>query len=342
MHQRSLSAKTANAAGARTFYAINKNQTFCVHKWLVRNFLTILQTLTNNDEYNSMSLNVVSLFAGCGGLDLGFHELGANLVYACDNDKSATKCFNYNLGDKALHRDVTSEEFENDIQNLENIDIVLGGFPCQGFSKSGPKKKNDPRNILYKSMVHAVNVLRPKVFIAENVDGIAQNFKGKYINDIISGFEDIGYKIEYRILNAVNFGIPQFRRRIIFVGVLNNVDKVFNWPEYTHSGGARNGEFKTLWEVNSQINLFTQKKEKLAESVTIGEAIGDLLAIDKNIPDHTFVEISDKQGKIINRINEGQKLCNVRFSETSVYTWQIPEVFGKISAREKKYFRDYC
>lgn len=283
-----------------------------------------------------MSLNIVSLFAGCGGLDLGFHELGAKLVYACDSDISATKCFNYNLGNSAILRDVTSEAFDDDLKNLSNIDVVLGGFPCQGFSKSGPKKKDDPRNVLYKSMVKAVKILKPKVFIAENVDGIAQNFKGKYIDDITGDFEKIGYKVEYRILNAVNFGIPQFRRRIIFVGILNSISSNnFKWPEYSHEGGARNGEFKTRWDINNQINLFNQDRKQLAPPITIGEAIGDLTIKDEHFSDHTFIELSDKQEKIISKINEGQKLCNVRFSETSVFTWEIPEVFGKISKREK-------
>jgi len=281
-------------------------------------------------------MRIVSLFAGCGGLDLGFHKLGAEIAYACDNNNAAVKCFNFNYGDKAKLADVTSEEFNSDINQLSDIDVVLGGFPCQGFSKSGPKKLGDPRNILYKSMASTVNKLQPKVFVAENVDGMAQNFKGQFIEQIRNDFEEIGYNIEYRILNAVNFGVPQYRRRIIFVGIRSDIKSTFEWPTITHAGNSRNGEFKTAIDNQLEVNLFNQLAIKLDNAKTIKDSVSDLLSNNSEVPDHTFVEIKEDQKKIIKHISEGQKLCNVRFSDTSVYTWEIPEVYGKTSKRERK------
>ena len=187
--------------------------------------------------------SVVSLFCGCGGLDLGFHNSGFDLVYACDNDPAAIDIYKKNIDERAYVRDVTTDEFHNDIQQIGECDIVLGGFPCQGFSKAGPKNKNDSRNFLYLEMKKAIENLKPKIFIAENVDGLSQNFKGAYLEKIVSDFREIGYSIEYRLLDAANYGVPQHRRRIFFVGIRNDQPfSSFEWPVPTHITKERNGE----------------------------------------------------------------------------------------------------
>ncbi|WP_420581605.1 DNA cytosine methyltransferase [Reichenbachiella sp.] len=274
-------------------------------------------------------MRAVSLYSGCGGLDYGFHENDFDVVYACDNDESAVKCFNQNFeGNVAVVRSVESPEFINDLERLNDIDLVLGGFPCQGFSKSGPKKKDDIRNKLYLGMVKAIEELQPRFFVAENVDGMAQNYNGEFLNTIFSDFEALGYHVKYKILNAVNYGVPQFRRRILFVGFNNLRDyENFEWPSPTHKGGSRNGEFK----LEDETDLF--RLQELPEARTISDAIGDLLEND-DVIDHLWSESPERQNSIIEHIGPGQKLCNVRFSDTSVYTWQIPEVFGEVTERE--------
>ncbi|MCY2988050.1 MAG: DNA cytosine methyltransferase, partial [Planctomycetota bacterium] len=146
--------------------------------------------------------SVVSLFCGCGGLDLGFKEQGFDLVYACDNDSVAVDCYARNVDTRVFLRSVTEEEFRGDLANLDGIDVVLGGFPCQGFSKAGPKDEHDSRNRLYLAMQEAVSRLRPTLFIAENVDGLSQNFGGTYVRQIVADFEQLGYRVEYRILDS--------------------------------------------------------------------------------------------------------------------------------------------
>lgn len=288
-----------------------------------------------------MSYKIVSLFSGCGGLDYGFHKKGFPLVYAADNDVAAIKNFTHNLHFKAKKIDVRSKDFLEDIKSIGKVDIVLGGFPCQGFSKAGPKVKNDPRNILYTSMLNAVKELKPIIFIAENVDGMAQNFKGEYVEIIKNDFQSIGYNVDYRILNAVDFGVPQYRRRIIFIGVLNSISTKVSWPQPTHSGGSRNGEFKTQWDNHSQLNslnsIYSPQTERLLNPISISQSISDLLEVPLGtVDDHVISsKITKKDIAIVSRIGLGQKLCNVRFANSSVYTWQIPEVFGEVTERER-------
>lgn len=273
--------------------------------------------------------SVVSLFSGCGGLDLGFKQAGFDLTYACDNDATAIDVYRSNLDLNAYVRDVTSNAFHQDIADIGRCDVVLGGFPCQGFSKAGPKQEFDSRNLLYLEMKRAVETLRPKVFLAENVDGLSQNFKGKYIERISNDFESIGYQIEFMILNAVHYGVAQHRRRIFFVGSQKPYsNESFNWPQHTHSSETRNGEshLETGSDLFSSMGITDHQPAR-----TIRDAIGDLIQLSENIPDHLITNDWNLNGKkIISHIGEGQKLCNVRFADTSVYTWQIPEVFGDV------------
>ncbi|WP_020411018.1 DNA cytosine methyltransferase [Hahella ganghwensis] len=278
---------------------------------------------------SSYSPSVVSLFVGCGGLDLGFKQEGFNLIYSCDNDPAAIDVYKRNVDERAYVRDVTSEEFHNDIKDIGSCDVVLGGFPCQGFSKAGPKRENDTRNLLYLEMKSAIDVLRPRIFIAENVDGLSQNFKGKFFEQIISDFEEIGYSVEARILSAVNYGVAQYRRRIFFVGIREDQNHIdFEWPLETHCSVDRNGESISSKTADFLDSITIKHK---SNALTIKDAIYDLRELSSNIPDHRVTKKwSSDAEKIMAHIREGQKLCNVRFSSSSVYTWNIPEVFGDV------------
>ncbi|BFN15184.1 DNA cytosine methyltransferase [Marinobacter sp. RI1] len=280
----------------------------------------------------STNPTVVSLFSGCGGLDLGFKQSGFELVYAADSDKASIDIYRRNLDENAFVRDVTTEEFHSDIRAVRRCDVVLGGFPCQGFSKAGPKRHNDERNTLYQEMRSAIKALEPEVFIAENVDGMKQNFSGKFVQSIIEDFSSLGYDVDVQILNALAYGVPQHRRRIFFVGTRKAGSRHFPWPKATHHAPVRNGEFSI-----PQSGLFGGTEETvLLDTPTIRDAIGDLLELGK-LPDHLIDHSWPKKyDHIIRKIGEGQKLCNVRHSPTSVYTWEIPEAFGEISERQLK------
>lgn len=273
----------------------------------------------------------MSIFCGAGGLDLGFKRFGFDLVYACDSDAAAVDCYSRNVDERAFVRDARSSDFHADIASLGACDVVVGGFPCQGFSKAGPKQADDDRNPLYREMLRAVEVLRPGLFIAENVDGLSQNFAGTFLDQILADFSALGYVVEHRLLDAVCYGLPQYRRRIFFVGVRLDADARFEWPAPTHEAAVRNGDFKvdytpTLWDTCVAPMLRPR---------TIGDAIGDLIQLDPSVCDHV-VEQSwpSSYSLIFPHIRQGQKLCNVRHADSSVYTWEIPEVFGEVSARE--------
>ena len=276
-----------------------------------------------------MRHRVVSIFCGCGGLDIGFHQEAFDLIYSCDNDPAAVDCYKRNIDDRVFCRDATSDEFHADIRNLGRCDVVLGGFPCQGFSKAGPKQKGDSRNRLYIEMHRAVAELSPKIFIAENVDGMSQNFGGSYLQQITADFASLGYDVEHRVIDAVAYGVPQHRRRIIFVGT-KGFD--FEWPEPTHMAPSRNGEFR-IGNYNGR-SLFD--REPVSRAQTIRDAIGDLAEPDSDVSDHLVTNSWPKKyEKVFQRIGPGQKLCNVRHADTSVYTWEIPDAFGKTSLRER-------
>jgi DNA (cytosine-5)-methyltransferase 1 len=277
----------------------------------------------------------VSLFCGCGGLDLGFKEQGFDLVYACDNDPVAVDCYARNVDPRVFQRSVTEEGFRGDLANLDRSDVVLGGFPCQGFSKAGPKDEHDSRNRLYLAMQEAVSRLRPTLFIAENVDGLSQNFGGTYVRQIVADFEQLGYRVEYRILDSLAFGVPQHRRRIFFVGTAGENDRPFCWPSPTHDAKVRNGEFKIaeafpLWERDTNTSGARQPPR------TIRDAIGDLVELNAGVPDHQVTGAWPKKYQaVFHAIGQGQKLCNVRHSPTSVYTWDVPDVFGAVTQQER-------
>jgi DNA (cytosine-5)-methyltransferase 1 len=275
-----------------------------------------------------MSLTIASLFAGCGGLDLGFLQLGAELRYACDSSPHAVACYRHNLGDHCVQRDVRSGDFDADLETIGPVDLVLGGFPCQGFSKAGPKRRGDARNLLYRRMQDAVLALKPRAFVAENVDGIQQNFGGEFVRRVQSGFtsDAVAYDVSYRVLDAAHYGVPQHRRRAFFVGLRADLGARLAWPAPTHQPRTRSGEFRVAADAAGD----------LPPPRTVRDAIGDLVSLDEDTPDHRVTRRWPEQyAHIFRAVGPGQKLCNVRHAPTSVYTWQIPEVFGPTTDRQR-------
>lgn len=159
---------------------------------------------------------VVSLFSGAGGLDLGFKQAGFNILWANDFDKDAVNTYKKNIGEEIILGDITKIS-SGDIP--DNPDVVLGGFPCQGFSIANIKRSmNDQRNFLYKELLRVVKDKKPKIFIGENVKGLLSIHKGQVLEMIKQDFEDLGYRVEYIILNTSDYGVPQNRERIILYG----------------------------------------------------------------------------------------------------------------------------
>lgn len=184
-------------------------------------------------------LKVASLFCGCGGSDLGmvggfdylgkrYEELPFEIVYAVDFDPWAVETYNCNFSHSAIVGDVTEEDFNT----VPDVDVLIGGFPCQSFSTVNPTKDTeDDRAHLYKQIVRFLQIKRPKYFICENVKGLITLKGGSIVKKIISEFEDCGYHVEYRLLKAVEYGIPQRRERVIIVGIRNDINTHYTYPK---------------------------------------------------------------------------------------------------------------
>ena len=166
--------------------------------------------------------NAIDLFSGAGGLSYGFECAGFNILLGIDNDAKALETFELNhKNSKTICGDITSMTYENDIKPLignKEIDVIIGGPPCQGMSLSGPRKFDDTRNSLYLSYIRLVKEIQPKAFVIENVPGLVSLFGGEIKNNIVRIFTELGYDIQYRILTASDYGVPQNRKRVIFVG----------------------------------------------------------------------------------------------------------------------------
>lgn len=176
------------------------------------------------------NMTVISLFSGAGGMDLGFKNAGFDIVWANDFFLEAVETYKRNIDEKIVYGDITKISSD---ELPDNPDIVIGGFPCQGFSIANINRSmNDERNFLYKELLRVIRDKQPKFFVAENVKGLLSMEKGKIIDLIVKDFESIGYKVDYKILNAANYGIPQMRERVFIIG--NRIGCENPFPEITH------------------------------------------------------------------------------------------------------------
>jgi DNA (cytosine-5)-methyltransferase 1 len=176
---------------------------------------------------------ILDLFSGCGGLSLGFLQAGYEVVAAVDNWKDAIATFNFNHPKaRGIVLDLGNFDPAELAAEVGNIDVIVGGPPCQGFSISGKRDPNDPRNQLYSGFVGMVELIRPRAFVMENVPNLIAIDHGKIKNSIIEDFEKLGYKMSYKVLLASDYGVPQNRKRVVFVGLLNG--RSFSFPEGTH------------------------------------------------------------------------------------------------------------
>ncbi|NNE15585.1 MAG: DNA cytosine methyltransferase [Saprospiraceae bacterium] len=183
-------------------------------------------------------MKIIDLFSGVGGLSLGFEMEGFESVVAIDFWDDAIKTYNHNRKDKVgISMDVTkfNDELLPNIIKEHKIDGIIGGPPCQGFSTARLSnatekigKINESRNHLYLEFFRTVDIVRPKFFLIENVRGLVSANKGAFVEDITERFGGIGYNVSYKILNASDYGVPQNRQRVFFIGLLEGV---FEFPE---------------------------------------------------------------------------------------------------------------
>lgn len=173
------------------------------------------------------SPRTLDLFCGIGGLTLGLQRAGFTSVGGVDHWEDALATFSANLDVPSLRADlkeVELSEIETALKiNRSDIDVVVGGPPCQGFSTVGKRESSDPRNTLWKHFVDLVSAIRPAYVLIENVEGLVVMDRGQVVNGIISAFGEIGYRMKARLLISANYGVPQLRKRVVFLGWLDGL-----------------------------------------------------------------------------------------------------------------------
>ena len=204
-------------------------------------------------------LNLISLFSGAGGMDLGFKNSGFNILWANDFQADAVDTYKRNIGSHIVYGDITKIE-STDIPG-DDIDVVIGGFPCQGFSIANTKRNmEDERNFLYLELLRVIKDKKPKFFVAENVKGLLSMQKGKVIKMIIKDFENIGYKVDYRVLNAADYGVPQARERVVIIGNRIGVENPFPIKSYYNPAI---GYEMDIFEGNNELKPYRTVEESI-------------------------------------------------------------------------------
>lgn len=256
--------------------------------------------MATNKSKGTSTARFVSLFSGCGGMDLGFIQAGFVCIGAYDVDRHCVDNYNRNVGPHAIRVDLTDPEFA--AKPLPPADLIVAGAPCQGFSTIGKRNLNDPRNKLLQLAGDYVVKNRPKIFVTENVRGVKAGEHARYWNSLIARLKDNGYSTIELVADARQIGLAQLRKRVFMVALRSG--RMFD------------------------VKLLDGQERNLC----------DVIASIDGLPNHQkrFIERDSPAAGIAKRIGPGQKLCNVRMGNGSVHTWDIPEVFGRTNANERE------
>ncbi len=202
--------------------------------------------MTLSREAELDCFRVLSLFSGCGGLDLGleggftylgqfYHKNPFKIIWANDIDERAIATYALNFTDTELVCGDINDVLAQGI-DLPQADVVVGGFPCQDFSLAGRRYGlESERGRLFMNMTSVVELIQPKIFLAENVKGILSWKNGTAIRWILDDFRELGYMVEYRLLHMADYGVPQARERVIIIGVRQDLHQKIIWPRRTHA-----------------------------------------------------------------------------------------------------------
>ena len=252
---------------------------------------------------------IISLFSGCGGFDLGFHDEGLQTVWANDIAPSAVKTFQRNFGNIIIDKNIEEiDPYKN--KTIPECELILGGFPCQDFSIIWKQPGlNGNRGNLYKSFLRFVDAKKPKAFVAENVKGLLTANNKQAIKQIIKDFEDInpGYCIKIQLYNFAEYGVPQFRERVLIVGIRLDTGFNFHHPypvygprtnkPYVTAGDALKGVEKVRHN-NEHMNIAPKTAEKL-ELISEGGNFTD-------IPRNHHLYVKGMISHVYRRINRNE------------------------------------
>jgi len=218
-----------------------------------------------------IKLKVIDLFSGVGGLSYGFaHDNNFEIIAANEILPNMAKAYSLNHPTAKVYaediKDFNAAKIGKDLNiKPSEIDIIVGGPPCQAYSTVGKRLIDDPRGKLFQEYYRVLKEFNPKLFLFENVRGLLSMQGGELLKTIISLFESLGYKVQYKLLNAADYGAPQIRERVVIIG--SKLKNDFKYPEPTH------------YNPNEKTSLFN---EKLKPYLTLEEAISDLPFIKSN------------------------------------------------------------
>ncbi len=226
-------------------------------------------------------MKVLDLFCGCGGLALGFKQAGFNIVGGIDHDAKAIETFfrNFNTG---WVDDLNGKEWIENFQKKtgnKTIDVLIGGPPCQGFSLTGTRKFDDERNQLYNAMFRGAIELQPSVIVIENVRGMSTLYNGAAKKQVIEKLESLDYRVQTKILDSANYGVPQHRLRLFFVATKPGI--LFDWPVETHKKGSY---------------------------ITCEDALSDLPSMENDVLSNTADYLSDPKSSYQVKMRKGSKI----------------------------------
>lgn len=232
---------------------------------------------------NKKKYKIVSLFAGCGGLDLGFVQEGFELLWANDFNHWACETYKKNFGDHIAEGDIADIK----LKDIPDADIILGGFPCQDFSmiwKRGGLETD--RGNLYKHFVRIVKDKQPMMFMGENVRGILSANGGKAVEQITKDFAEAGYNVKVHKINFADYGAPQLRKRVLIVGVRKDLGLEFELPKPTHQEGnyvSAKAALKGVEKVqhNNEHQNINQKTREMLKLIPPG---GNFTDVPKSSP----------------------------------------------------------
>lgn len=264
---------------------------------------------TSSTDACAYEPTIVSIFSGCGGLDLGFHQEGYRTIWANDFANWAVESFRTNLGDVIHLKDITKIDPYND-SSIPDCDLVLGGFPCQDFSIIWKQPGlNGTRGGLFRHFAEFIDAKRPKAFVAENVKGLLTANGGRAIDTIVKDFESIapGYVVKPHLYNFAEYGVPQFRERVLFVGV--RIDTGFNFihPLPTHGPNAGRPYF------------------------TAGEALVGVESVPYN---NELINIKEKTRQMLELIPEGGNFTDIPKDSALYVKGMISHVYRRIKLDE--------
>jgi DNA (cytosine-5)-methyltransferase 1 len=304
---------------------LNKNPQVITGQYAIFDHnLTLLLYLSNKGLI--LSLRVLSLFAGAGGLDLGLRQAGHNIVWANDFDKDSCETYRKNIDSNIFCGDVA----EVNARSLPDHDILVGGFPCQGFSRANIHRVDgDNRNNLYRHVIRILTEKKPPFFLLENVKGIISLNSGKDFSEIIACLKECNYEVNYSVFNAADFGVPQNRKRVFIFGVRRDCVSVsaFQFPLPTHS---KDGDL-ILKKWRSIGVALTEIHNELSNGNCLNHVCSRYKVVNRDFTGHRRTDPDKPSPTILARGNGGGGVCAIPH----------PNNERRLSVRESAYIQTF-